>query len=217
MLPVLLGAALHASWNALIKSGSDRFLDTVMVVTGGSIVAALLLPFLPRPNPGCYPFLAASVVSHIGYYILLALAYQRGDMSLVYPLMRGTVPPIAAIGSGLLLAEWPRWGGWLGVVLVSAGVLLLAADSHRTAGSRRSAIFIALLNAGLVVVFTLVDGDGARHSGNAFSYTGWMLFFRACFFSELRWRQGAFASSSTAGGTGGKDFSAAVACWFLTV
>jgi len=177
MLAVLLGAALHAGWNALVKSGSDRFLDTVLVVTGAAIVAALILPFLPLPASRCHPYLVASMLIHIAYYTLLAMAYHRGDLSLVYPLMRGTVPAITAVTAAILLGEWPGWGGWLGVFLISGGVLLLAADSHRTAGSRRSAILVALLNAGLVVVFTVVDGVGARRSGNAFSYTGWMLFF----------------------------------------
>jgi len=175
MLAVLLGAAFHASWNALVKSGLDPLFDTILVTTWITVLMAILLLFLPLPRPDSWWYLIASVLVHIVYYGLLVLAYQGGDLSLVYPVMRGTAPAFTAILAAALLGEQPSWGGWAGILLVSGGVVLLAADSPRSKGVGRTPVVFALLNAGVIVGYTLVDGLGARLSGNAFSYTGWML------------------------------------------
>ena len=175
MLAILIGAALHASWNALVKSGSDPFLDTVSVTTSVVAVTSIVLLFLPTPLGGSWAYLIASVVIHIVYYGLIVLAYRAGDLSLVYPIMRGAAPAFTAFLAFVLLNESPSRGGWSGVLLVSIGVLLLAAESPRFKGVRFGPVVFAILNAGVIVGYTLVDGVGARLSGNAFSYTGWML------------------------------------------
>jgi len=175
MLAVLLGAAFHASWNALVKSGSDPFLDTILLTTCIAATMAVLLLFIPLPRPDSWLCLIASVVIHVVYYGLLVLAYRGGDLSLVYPIMRGTAPAFTALLAVVLLGEQLSWGGWFGVLLVSIGVLLLSADSPRSRGVRLAPVVFALLNAAVIVGYTLVDGLGARLSGNAFSYTGWML------------------------------------------
>jgi len=170
-----LGAACHASWNVLLKAGSDPLLDTVSVTTSVVVVTSILLLFLPAPLEASWSCLGASVVIHVAYFGFLVLAYQRGDLSIVYPIMRGTAPALSALLTVALLGEHPSEGGWVGVFLVSAGVLLLAADGPRCVGTRLSAAVFALLNAGVIVAYTLVDGVGARLSGNALSYTGWLL------------------------------------------
>lgn len=175
MLAVLLGAAFHASWNALVKSGSDPFLDTVLITSCLTAVMAILLLFLPLPQPSSWRFLAASVLIHIAYYGFLVLAYRWGDLSLVYPIMRGTAPAFTALLAAALLGEQLSWGGWTGVFLVSGGVLLLTAEPPHSREVRLAPVVFALLNAAVIVGYTLVDGLGARLSGNAFSYTGWML------------------------------------------
>jgi drug/metabolite transporter (DMT)-like permease len=175
MLVVLIGAAFHASWNALVKSGSDPFLSTVLITTCVAGVTAVALIFLPLPQPESWSCLAASVLIHLVYFGLLVLAYRGGDLSLVYPIMRGTAPAFTALLAAAWLDEWASWGVWTGVFLVSGGVLLLAADSPRSKGVRLAPVVFALLNAAVIVGYTLVDGVGARLSGNAFSYTGWML------------------------------------------
>ncbi|MDD5169406.1 MAG: SMR family transporter [Syntrophales bacterium] len=179
---VLFGAALHAGWNALLKAESDNLLNTTLIVAGSAVVAGVFLPFVPFPLPACRPYLAASVLIHILYFIFLIMAYKRGDMSLVYPLMRGIPPVLTAVAAAFLFNEMLAWKGWLGVLLVSGGALLLAADHRLSQGFRLAPIVIALANALVIVIYTLVDGQGARLSGHAFSYTGWMLFLTACLF-----------------------------------
>jgi drug/metabolite transporter (DMT)-like permease len=175
MLAVLLGAAFHAGWNALVKSGSDPFLDIILITTCIAAGMAITLLFLPLPRPDSRLYLSASVLIHSAYFSLLVLVYRGGDLSLVYPIMRGTAPALTALLAAILLAEQPSWGGWTGIFLVSGGVLLISADTPRAKGVRLAPVVFALLNAGVIVGYTLVDGVGARLSGNAFSYTGWVL------------------------------------------
>lgn len=181
MLLVLLGAALHAGWNALVKSGADKFLDTVLVATGAAAIAAVALPFLPAPAPASWPWLAASVAIHIAYFGLVAAAYRAGDMGVAYPLMRGTAPLLVALLGGTLLGERLGPGAWGGVLLICGGVLGLALDGRRrrVAGGGGAAAGFALCNAGVIAGYTLVDGVGARLSGSPVAYTLWLLLLTA--------------------------------------
>jgi|SRR6185436_683688 drug/metabolite transporter (DMT)-like permease len=179
MIAVLFGALLHAIWNALVRGSPDRTLSTVLVAASAGAIAACWLPFAPLPASQSWPYLAASVVIHIVYFALVAFSYRKGELSFVYPIMRGMAPVLSAIVAALLLSEWPSLWGWLGVLLVCSGVILLAADSLRARTFHTSSALFALANAGVIVVYTLVDGVGARLSGHPLSYTGWMLLLTA--------------------------------------
>ena len=85
VLAVLCGAMLHASWNALIKSGNDKALDTALVHFLGALVALPFMLWLGPPPSIAWPFIGASLVIHIGYYIALVGAYQHGELGLTYP------------------------------------------------------------------------------------------------------------------------------------
>jgi drug/metabolite transporter (DMT)-like permease len=175
MAAVLFGALLHASWNAIVKSSPDKYLDTVLVTAAAALVSALTLPFLPLPAPESWPYLLASVAIHVAYFGLVAAAYRTGDLSYAYPIMRGTAPLLTAVAGFLLLAEPLGAGGWSGVLLISAGILLLAAHQWHLGRFERAPTLFALGNAGVIMAYTLVDGVGTRLSGNAFAYVGWLL------------------------------------------
>ena len=168
---VLFGAALHATWNALVKSGTDKSLDAAMVALGAGAVGLAFLPFVPLPRPEAWPFILVSAFLQFAYFQLVAGAYRAGDIGLVYPLMRGTAPLLVAMTSGIVLGEHLSLTAMAGVLVISAGVLTLAFESRH--GSRR-AIVLALANALVIATYTFVDGAGARASGNAVSYTLWM-------------------------------------------
>ena len=174
MLAVLAAAALHASWNAIGKAASGKAGDVIAVgVTAGSL-AALALPFLPLPDRASWPQLAASAVIHLAYFKLLEMAYRTGDLSVAYPLMRGTPPLVTALGAWALLAEPLSPAGWTAVGVIVAGALALAGDGLRT--RRVGARPLAIVGANILVIaaYTLVDGSGVRASGNAPSYISWM-------------------------------------------
>jgi drug/metabolite transporter (DMT)-like permease len=174
MTAVLFAALLHASWNAIVKSGSDTFLDTLLVGSAAALVAAATLPFLPPPAIESWPYLAASVILELAYYFLVAAAYRTGDLSYVYPIMRGSAPLLTALVAGFFVAERLTRGGWAGVVLISAGILLLAASQWRLRRLHASSTLFALGNAVVISTYTLIDGLGARLSGDSFSYVGWL-------------------------------------------
>lgn len=173
LLAVLLGALLHASWNAAIKSGRDKFLDTVLVAGGAGVIAAIGLPFLPLPAPESIPYLLTSSVLQLIYFLLVAAAYRTGDMSYAYPLMRGTAVLLVASASSLLIGEHLTMRAWIGILSISAGVLALTLLYRRSAPSLAPTAF-ALGNAAIIASYTLVDGIGARLSGQSVAYTLWL-------------------------------------------
>jgi drug/metabolite transporter (DMT)-like permease len=172
MVLVLLAALLHASWNTMVKSSPDKFLDIVLVTTGAAALSALVLPCLPVPLAASRPYLAASVAIHIGYFALLGAAYRSGEMSHVYPLMRGVPPLLVALASGPLIGESLALGEWSGIVLISGGILGLALVHGRHGVTARPTA-LALTNAAVIALYTSVDGIGVRLSGNAAAYTMW--------------------------------------------
>lgn len=179
MAIVLCAAALHASWHALIRASAQKFQDTVLIVLGAGVWTVFLLPLVPIPAVESWPYLAASVLIHVAYFSLVAVSYRNGELSFVYPLMRGSAPALSAVAAAILINESPSLGGWIGILLISCGVLVLAGDSWRSSTLRAAPTMFALTNACVIVIYTLVDGQGARLSGYAFSYTGWMFLLTA--------------------------------------
>jgi len=171
---VLCGAALHASWNAIVKGGSDKLLSTALIAASSAVIALAVLPFLAPPARASWPYLAASAILQIVYFALVAAAYRATDMSRAYPLMRGLAPSLVAVFGALVLGQHLPPAGWLGVALVSAGVFAMAfAVTGGVAGSRRGTAF-ALANAAVIACYTLVDGAGVRVSGSAVAYSMWL-------------------------------------------
>lgn len=162
MAAVLFGAVLHASWNALVKSSGDKALDTALVHCLGSVVALPLLLVFGLPPVQALPFIAASLVIHIGYYIALAGAYQHGELGLTYPIMRGTAPLLVAIGSGVVLGEVPTPLAWVGIVGITLGVALVGLAHPGETLHHRKALAYAFANALIIALYTFVDGKGVR-------------------------------------------------------
>ncbi len=175
MAAVLLGAFLHALWNSLVYRSDDKAANTIIIVAGAGAIGGCCLPFLPLPNESCWPNLAASAVIHAAYFLLTAHAYRNGELSLVYPLARGTAPLLSSICAALLLEEFPSAVGWTGILLIVCGVIVQAADARHQQNASK-AVTLALMNACVIALYTLVDGTGIRLSGNPFSYICWMFF-----------------------------------------
>ena len=165
---VLFGALLHASWNVLVKSSSDKTLDTALIQLAGALIGIPLLLFVGLPLAESWPYIVASTVVHIGYYIALSGAYRNGDLGLTYPLMRGVAPILVALSSAFVFPEAMSFSAWGGVLGVCTGVLILGLTQH--AFDNRRAVAYALANAVIITIYTVIDGLGARASGNAVQY-----------------------------------------------
>jgi drug/metabolite transporter (DMT)-like permease len=178
-MAVLAAGFLHAGWNALLKSsgGGDVLLDTAAVVAGSSLCGLALLALVPLPDPTAWKFIAASATIHFGYYLTLVQAYRTGDLSFAYPLMRGTAPLIVAVLGSIFLRELPTAQMTAGILLICVGVVSIA--FVQGGGRRRhppAAAYWAFANAAIIAAYTLIDGAGARASGNALSYVCWLIF-----------------------------------------
>lgn len=176
-LLVLLAALLHASWNAIIKSGANSMLDTVALTVVAGAFAALLLPFAGSLQPAAWPWLAASVVLHVAYFLMLGAVYKIGDLSHVYPLMRGIAPMLVAAVATIWLGEVLSSVMWAGIALICAGILLPVARDRTVLKARATPFAFAI--AFVIAGYTLVDGYGTRASGNSLSYCLWMFALEA--------------------------------------
>ncbi len=220
---VLTGAFLHASWNALVKSSADKAMDTALIHVLCSVLALPVLLVVGLPPVHVWPYILASLVIHVGYYMALAGALKHGELGLAYPLMRGTAPLLVALGSYFLLGEALPALGWLGIVLISGGVLLLGMSAGLL--HHRKAVLFALSNAVLIALYTVVDARGARESGDVaqyiallFALDGWpfaLLVFlrrkgRVWTYARKRWP---IATAGAAASLG----SYAIALWAMTV
>ena len=161
----------------MIKGGNDVLLDTASIVTFGGVITLPFLFFLPLPSPASWPYIFGSIALHGAYYFLMINAYRTGDLSLVYPLMRGVAPLITAVLGIILLRELPAPISWLGMLMISFGVIALAmrpAGGAPVLAGHERAVGFALANAAVIAAYTIVDGTGARLSGNAWAYIAWL-------------------------------------------
>ena len=161
---VLFAAALHASWNAIVKGGGDKLLTTVLVTTSAALIGAIVLPVLRQPDAVSWPFILASSVFQIVYFVLLARTYQVADM-------RGTAPLLVAIVSALALGAHLTAAVWIGVGVICLGILAMAVGARR---GNRTGVAYALANAVVIAGYTVIDGLGVRRSGAPAAYTLWI-------------------------------------------
>lgn len=170
-LIVLFAALLHASWNALLKSGGDGFWSMTVMGIATSLACAAALPFLPVPLRASWLFILASALLHVGYNAFLIRAYRGGDFGSAYPIARGSSPLLVTVGAALTAGEYPALHGVIGILLVSGGIISLAFRGNRLP---ESGIFYALGTGVFIAAYSVTDGIGARLSGNATAYTVWM-------------------------------------------
>ncbi len=191
MTVVLAAAALHAGWNTLVKSRGDKLVASALVCFGAAIVGAPLLFFLAAPLPESIPYIIMSGIVHGFYFTFLGLAYQNADLSVVYPITRGTAPIMTTCVAALWIGEWLSPFAAAGVLVLSAGILWLSVDGLRRGGLRFDALMLALSNAFVVASYSLIDGMGGRLSGHPFSYNAWAgIAGAACFAPFLLWYRG---------------------------
>ncbi|MGE3147254.1 MAG: EamA family transporter [Pseudorhodoplanes sp.] len=169
---VLIGAACHAGWNALIKIRIDPLAATSLVAIAAGAIACALMPLTGLPARESWPWVGLSILTHLFYFIGLIESYRAGDLGQVYPIARGSAPLMTALASAFLLGERLAPGAWVGIVVLAVGVMVLSARGGRDLSrlDRRSVGF-ALFTAATICVYSLVDGIGGRAAGNPHAYT----------------------------------------------
>lgn len=173
-LAVLLAAAFHAGWNALVKIDLDRFLSITLISLAAGTVAAAALPFVAVPQASAWPWLAVSALLHTGYKIFLVQAYRAGDLGQVYPIARGAAPLLVSLAM-LAIGEVLTAHATVGIALLVGGVWLMSVRGGRDLAKLEGrAVAFALATSVFIASYTVTDGLGARINGDAHGYAVWL-------------------------------------------
>ena len=223
-LAVLGAAFLHALWNALIKLGTSKVGGMVILSIVEVPIGLAVVMLSPAIDPAAIPWVIAAGCTHFAYKFFLTYAYDRGDLSRVYPIARGAAPMIVALVGAVFLADAVTGQEYLAIAVLAAGILLMARGVFSSGEDRRLLPF-AIGSACATATYTLIDGMGARVSGSAAAYVAWVFVADGTFFTlgmlALRgwgviprhwqaWRMGAFASAASYG-------AYAVSIWAMTL
>lgn len=173
LLAVLGSALLHALWNSLVKTGTSRMGAMVILSLCEVPIGLAVALFRPLPALEVLPWVAASGLVHFFYKFFLAQAYHHGDLSRVYPIARGGAPLIVVLLSGLILTDVITPAEFLGITVLGLGILTMA-QGALAQGENRRLIPFALGSAVATAAYTLIDGQGARISGDAVAYVAWV-------------------------------------------
>lgn len=186
---VLFAAFLHAAWNALLRGGADRAQSMLMMNWVAGTTGVIMMLVAGLPSLASAPYVVASGVIHLTYNALLVRMYRSGDLGETYPVARGTSPALIALGGSLFAGEWLGPLASLGIGLVCLGILLLAAVKGRLHAMN---LPWALTTGVAIASYSLVDGLGARLSGNWVAFTGasFAFFLFAPALARLRGRPG---------------------------
>lgn len=217
---------MHAGWNAMLKVRLDPFVAMVLIHSCGTLLALPAVFWFGFPKAECWPWLVASTIIHLGYYIALSAAYARADMGQVYPIARGSAPLMTGLIGVWIFNEPVTLKGGAGIALLAFGIFVMSIRSARDAAHMdRKALIFAGLTAITITLYTISDGVGARISGDPHGYTaalflldGISLFAMALY---LRGWQGlkpmtAFLPQGFAGGAMSCG-SYGIAIWAMTV
>jgi drug/metabolite transporter (DMT)-like permease len=166
---VLVSALMHAGWNLLAKRGHDGLVAMALIKVPNMAMAVAILAYLGLPAAASAPWLAVSTAVNWLYFYFLINAYRVGDLSLAYPVSRGTAPLLVLLLSLAIAGEVPSLAAGVGVALICVGIFVLAA--RRGASRQHNLTLLWAAGVGLcIATYTVTDGIGARASGNPISY-----------------------------------------------
>ncbi|MCB6178958.1 DMT family transporter [Rhodobacter sp. Har01] len=222
-LAVLGAAFLHALWNALIKLGTSKVGGMVILSIVEVPIGLCVVAVSPPIDPAAVPWVIAAGCTHFCYKFFLSYAYDRGDLSRVYPIARGAAPMIVTLVGLFVLSDAVTAMEYAGIAVLALGILLMARGVFASGENRRLLPF-ALGSAVATATYTMIDGMGARVSGSPAAYVAWVFVADGTFFTvgmvALRgwdviprvwpaWRMGALASAASYG-------AYAVSIWAMT-
>jgi drug/metabolite transporter (DMT)-like permease len=169
---LLTSAVLHALWNLLLKQSDRKYIAMGWQIIISGIISLIALFFTGLPPRSMWLFALLSGTLEAVYFGLLTFAYNDHDFSLVYPVARGAAPALVVIWTALFLREIPSIGGFVGILLIVAGLAIIGATSlfqNGVAKPQFRGISIALSVAFVISLYTLVDGAAVKQ-GPALPY-----------------------------------------------
>ena len=223
-LAVLGAAFLHALWNALIKIGTSKVGTMVILSVIEIPIGLAVIAVSPPINAAAIPWIIAAGCTHFAYKFFLTYAYDRGDLSRVYPIARGAAPMVVALVGAMMLHDAVSGRQYVAIAVLGLGILMMARGVFSSGEDRRLLPF-ALGSAAATATYTMIDGMGARISGAPAAYVAWVFVADGLIFTlgmlALRgtsvlprdrraWSLGAFASLASYG-------AYAVSIWAMTI
>jgi drug/metabolite transporter (DMT)-like permease len=185
LLVVLFAAALHATWNALVKSASDKLISMTAVVLGHAPFALLALPFVSLPDVAAIPYILAGAALHVGYQLFLFWAYRQADLTQVYPIARGTAPLIVAAFSVLVFRETLSTLQLVAITTIGCGIMSLVLVRGSQGLHNPHGAMLALITGCFVAGYSMVDGYGARVAGTPVGFYAWETILNAIAFAVI--------------------------------
>ena len=168
---VIVAAITHATWNLLAKRAADAGAAFIFAYNLVSVVAyapwaiwLIAKGAVPVSLP-VFACIAASGLIHLAYSLCLQHGYRHGDLSVVYPVARGTGPMLSAVGAFLILGERPSALGVGGLLAVVTGIALIATDGRLGALARpaaRHGVRWGGATGALIAGYTVVDAYGVK-------------------------------------------------------
>jgi uncharacterized membrane protein len=169
-LALALGAAfLHAGWNVLLAGSRDTAAATAGILVYGVGLLAVPALLTGGVSSEAIPFIAASAALEVVYFVLLARAYAGGELSVIYPIARGSAPVVVLVFGAIALKEDVSAGAAVGVLAIAAGVLLVGLVDLRTrAGTQIDSplrdVWFGLAIGAVIASYTLVDSEAVEHA-----------------------------------------------------
>ncbi|QNL20363.1 EamA family transporter [Hyphobacterium sp. CCMP332] len=175
----MLGSAMtHAVMGMLTKSSSDKLVFRSVMMSTSAVLFLPLLFLLPPPPAEAWPFLIMGMGLHFVFQMSMISAFERGDMNLVYPVMRGAAPALAALFAFFILGEALSMLQIGGLALASATIIGFAWPD-RSKAPKVTALAFAALAALMTALYSVNDASGVRATGNPLTYLAWFSFVTA--------------------------------------
>ncbi|MEU3020596.1 DMT family transporter [Nocardiopsis sp. NPDC007018] len=195
VVAVLVAALLHAAWNAIAHAITDRLLGFALIGLGGMFATLPLLFVVGMPPPEAWPVLMGSLATHLVYLTLLMVSYRTGDFGQVYPLARGTAPWVVALIGAVLLGEALPLRELVGVLVISAGLMILVFAGGLPRRHHAPALLAAFATGLAIASYTVVDAYGVRLTENPLGYIAWIMMLQGpvFFLVALATRRGRLA------------------------
>lgn len=167
-LMILVSGAAHAVVNAILKSGNDKMSSRALIDGFSALIMLPVAFFAPLPG-AAWPWLLGSGVVHLVYLTCLIRAFERADMTVAYPILRGIAPALAAAAAVAVFHEPITPFTALGVALVSIGVMTVGLGRHVD----RRALGWAAATGVTIAAYTVIDAHGVRVAPTALRYIVW--------------------------------------------
>tara|TARA_B100000029_G_C17492543_1_gene929653 strand:+ start:337 stop:1179 length:843 start_codon:yes stop_codon:yes gene_type:complete len=174
-LLVFFAALLHTLWNIIIKSLNNSLVGIAVKVFFQSIIFFPIIFFVDLPQGITWFYLVCSSILHSLYFILLGSMYNRGDMTMIYPIARGCAPVFVTLWSLVFINDSIPLMGIIGIITVSLGLILLSLENFKIEMNFKI-ITISLFIAFIISIYTFTDGAGVRSADAASTYIVWNFF-----------------------------------------